>query len=257
MFGSHHFYFRILSVLKLSWGKSTAQADPRPFHALSLRIKGDATFTHDTNTYHIKKNDLVYVPQNYGYTIDAKKDEIVLVVHFTVTDAAFHEIESFTPINPDIFIDLFEKIYAVWCKKAVGYEHRMDSVFSQILENIEIQKFNHEHSMHYDFTTLIDYIHSNYTDSTLNVEFLARKLNISTTYLRMLFRKNFDTSPLRYLIRLRIEHASSLLESGYYTIEEVAKLSGFTDPKYFSTCFKKHTGISPSQRKAMQPQQRA
>ncbi|MBO5316316.1 MAG: helix-turn-helix transcriptional regulator [Clostridia bacterium] len=249
MFGSTKFHFRILSVLELSWEKNIAYAAPRPFHALSLRIKGDATFTHGGNTYHTGKNDLIYVPKNYGYTIDAKKDEHVLVIHFDIIDASFDEIETFSPINPNVFVDLFEKIHQVWYKKAIGYEYKMDSIFSKILENIEIQTFKQIHSMKHDFASLLDYIHSNFTDTSLNVELLAKKLNISATYLRKLFKENLETTPLKYLNDLRIEYATALLESGYYTIEEVAEMSGFSDPKYFSTNYKKNTGMSPIKKK--------
>jgi AraC-like DNA-binding protein len=40
-------------------------------------------------------------------------------------------------------------------------------------------------------------------------------------------------------------------ENGFYTVEEVSNLSGFSDPKYFSTIYKKRFGHSPSFAKRM------
>ena len=249
MFNSNKFYFKIISVLKLSWQKNTDYAKPRPYHALSLHLEGDATFTHGKDSFHIKKNDLMYVPKDYDYTIQSNKNETVLVIHFDIIDKNLESIETFTPINPEIFIDLFEKMHTAWYKKNVGYEYRIDSLFSKILENIAIQKFKESHSMKKDFSSLIDYIHTNFTDPSLNVAMFASKMNISSTYLRNLFKENLNTTPLKYLNALRIQYAASLLESGYYTVEEVAELSGYNDPKYFSTLFKKETGISPIKKK--------
>jgi AraC-like DNA-binding protein len=49
------------------------------------------------------------------------------------------------------------------------------------------------------------------------------------------------------IIRIvRLSRAKELLSRRPYPINEVATMVGFADPKYFSTCFKKEYGISPS-----------
>ncbi len=249
MFHSEKFFFEVLSVLELSWEENTAFARARPYHALSLRLEGDAYFTHKGRVLHTQKNELVFVPRGCEYTIQSRKKEKVLVIHFDTVGKEFGEIETMRPINADVFRDLFEKIHRAWHQKSIGYEHRVDALFSRILENIAIQEFRESHSMKQDFSALIDYIHANFTDPALCVGSFAKKMNISTTYLRRLFAQNLGTTPLRYLNRMRIEYATALLQSGYYTVEEVAEMSGFNDPKYFSTTYKKHTGLSPMQQK--------
>ena len=53
-------------------------------------------------------------------------------------------------------------------------------------------------------------------------------------------------APLEYLTRLRINQAKTLLvQDNFVSIEDVARNCGFNDSFYFSTCFKKHMGISP------------
>ncbi len=249
MFDSKKFHFNILSVLKLSWGENITYAHARPYHALSLRLEGDARFSHEKSEFFTQKNELIYVPKDYDYTIQSQKKETVLAIHFDAIDADFKEIETFRPINADVFIDLFEKIHLAWQQKSIGYEHRVDSLFSRILENIKIQKFRQTHSMKQDFSSLLDYIHSNFTDPALTVELFAKKMNISATYLRQLFMENLGTTPLKYLNNMRVDYATALLQSGYYTVEEVSEMSGYNDPKYFSTSYKKHTGLSPMQQK--------
>jgi YesN/AraC family two-component response regulator len=245
MFHSDFFHVKILSVLKLSWGKKTAYAQPRPYHALSLRLKGDAVFTSGSEKHRVAKNDLIYVPRDCAYTLDSMEKESVLVIHFDVLDASFHKIETFTPTNPDVFIENFEKIYTAWCKKGPGYEYRAVSLFYKILSNAQSQGYTYTHSIKRELVDFFEYVNSNYTDPSLTVKTMAEKLKISTTYLRKLFQQHYNTTPLKHLNMLRISYAASLLETGYYSVEEVAAMSGFYDPKYFSTCFKKHTGASP------------
>ena len=67
-------------------------------------------------------------------------------------------------------------------------------------------------------------------------------------YVRRRFKEEMKKTPLTYLTELRIDKAKKLLSM--YTCESVEAVSarcGFRDSFYFSTCFKKHTGISPLQ----------
>ena len=52
-------------------------------------------------------------------------------------------------------------------------------------------------------------------------------------------------SPQDFIKVIRMERAAALLRSGK-SVSEVADLTGFDNPKYFSTVFKKYFGVSPS-----------
>jgi len=54
-------------------------------------------------------------------------------------------------------------------------------------------------------------------------------------------------SPLKYIIQLKINHASDLLRLGRYSVGQVAELSGYESLYYFSRQFKEYTGITPSE----------
>ena len=64
-------------------------------------------------------------------------------------------------------------------------------------------------------------------------------------YYIKLFREIIGTSPLQYMQKLRIQYAAELIVDTDLTISEIAQLSGFNSPMYFSRVFKKHTNISP------------
>ena len=67
-------------------------------------------------------------------------------------------------------------------------------------------------------------------------------------YLRRCFKKEVGKTPLEYLTSLRMEQAKTLLiQQTFSGVEAVATACGFSDPFYFSTCFKRHVGTSPLQ----------
>ncbi|WP_421757430.1 helix-turn-helix transcriptional regulator [Clostridium beijerinckii] len=57
-------------------------------------------------------------------------------------------------------------------------------------------------------------------------------------------------SPISYLIDIRIRKSKDLLKDGH-TVSDVSYLVGFNDIFYFSKCFKKYVGVSPSQYKSI------
>jgi AraC family L-rhamnose operon transcriptional activator RhaR/AraC family L-rhamnose operon regulatory protein RhaS len=65
-----------------------------------------------------------------------------------------------------------------------------------------------------------------------------------TNYIRM-FEATMGTSPINYLIGLRIEEASRLLRSTDRSITDIAFDVGFSDSNYFSRQFRKAHGQSP------------
>lgn len=54
-------------------------------------------------------------------------------------------------------------------------------------------------------------------------------------------------APLDFVRHLRMQRAEELVEKSDATFSEIAYSVGFTDPKYFTKCFKKETGMTPSE----------
>ncbi|ADB34020.1 transcriptional regulator, AraC family [Kribbella flavida DSM 17836] len=80
----------------------------------------------------------------------------------------------------------------------------------------------------------------------LDVARLARAANLSPSRFAHLFREQLGVTPQQFVERRRIEAARRLLELTTRPISSVAAEAGFPDPLYFSTRFRRHTGISPT-----------
>ena len=91
------------------------------------------------------------------------------------------------------------------------------------------------------------YIDSHYTDAGLSLENISQQFSYTPKYLSNLFKQNFHIGFAEYLQTLRMQHACELMQQGITSVQNVAYLSGYRDPLYFSRAFKKKMGVSPSQ----------
>lgn len=84
-------------------------------------------------------------------------------------------------------------------------------------------------------------------DENFSVNDLCEFVGMSRTSLYMKLKNLTDMSPQDFIINTRLKYARKLLTNGHGRIKEVAYDCGFSNPKYFSTSFKKQFGLSPSQ----------
>ncbi|WP_055107291.1 response regulator [Paenibacillus ihumii] len=91
------------------------------------------------------------------------------------------------------------------------------------------------------------YMLEHYGDCTLTLESMAQQLQSSPVYLSRMIKQELDTSFNSYLTQIRIRRASQLLNGTDLTIAEISRQVGYETQHYFSTAFKRTTGISPLQ----------
>jgi len=82
-------------------------------------------------------------------------------------------------------------------------------------------------------------------DRPLSITELAKAHGITASGLTRMFLKYRNTTPYRYLRRLRMEQAAKLLDAHSFSIKEAAARAGYDNPLNFSTEFRKCFGISP------------
>lgn len=83
-------------------------------------------------------------------------------------------------------------------------------------------------------------------DRPLDIEALARGVNISAGHLSRQFRAAYGESPYSYLMTRRIERAMALLRRGDLNVTEVCFAVGCSSLGTFSTRFTELVGLPPS-----------
>ena len=247
MFNSERFDFKIQSVLRLNFPISCRYSPKRTYNALIFRIHGKAEVVKGDDVIRLNKNDVTFVPEGCEYSINTLSDEEVIVIHFKASFNELPPISNIHSIRPEKFAILFDKLLSAWKTRPCGFVYRMDALFLSILEEIERQTIEmHSDSIEFRIQNSVSIIHENIANSSFSIESLANETGYCVSYFRRVFHEEMGVSPKEYLIALRIRHATALLESGYYSVEQVAELSGFDSAKYFSTLFKRNTGRTPS-----------
>ncbi len=90
------------------------------------------------------------------------------------------------------------------------------------------------------------YIDQNYCED-ITLSAIADQYNISTGYLSILFNERIGKKFIDYLTELRITKAKELLKHSDMRIYEISTAVGYKDSFYFSNCFKKIVGLTPSE----------
>ena len=85
-----------------------------------------------------------------------------------------------------------------------------------------------------------------FQDTTLTVKRMAKMLNVSPKYLSAVFRRLTGITPRQKLIRIRLERAFRQLQTGKFSVKEVAVFTGWQNQFYFSNAFRRHYGMAPS-----------
>jgi len=93
---------------------------------------------------------------------------------------------------------------------------------------------------------------TSYHESSLKVAGLAEQMNCTPDYLSWLFHRETGMTLNRYINDLRLKRASDLLKNTDYTVSEIAWISGYRSPAYFSRIFSREFGMAPGKFRRMQ-----
>ena len=237
--------FNILDVLELKQQDVNMFNSGRNFSALSFRFRSDAVLINKTERYSMKDNYVSYFPTRLDYTRVATVDEMI-VVHFDTINYNTKNIEYFIPKDPTVLAKLFRDILDAWNKKELGYKFKCSAILCEIFAECYTQNYVSK-PQNPKIQNSVEYLLKNYKKSDLSIKEIADKSFMSDVYFRKLFKEEYAISPQKYIINLRIQNAIGLISTGYYSLKEVAYMSGYNDYKYFSVEFKKIVGVSPSE----------
>lgn len=112
-------------------------------------------------------------------------------------------------------------------------------IYSTIFEAIQ----SNNSSYSYTIRKCMEYIGENYA-LNISQEDVAKAVEISSSYLSMIFKQETGINFVAYLNEFRIEKAKELLKGTNLKIYEIAEKVGFASPYYFSRVFKDLTGCS-------------
>lgn len=79
---------------------------------------------------------------------------------------------------------------------------------------------------------------------------LAQLCRISEFHMMRKFKRSTGMTLHRCIERVRLDHAKQMLAEDYLSVKGIAHRLGFKSPAYFSTAFRRSTGMSPTEYRA-------
>ncbi|OUS68928.1 hypothetical protein B1748_32545 [Paenibacillus sp. MY03] len=237
-----------------------------PYAMIRLIRKGNATFVIDDTVYQLQKDDIIYIPQGCKLQCEAHTDDFTFIsIRFT---AAF----------PSSDIDMWSKLVG-YDMKTQCQDPQIIYYFNCIIrerDSSKLGKFlllrgylelilaylidssdgsapertakprtvNTDNKNDNRAQFIVDYMINHY-DTALNIEELARMVNVSSTTLRRLFKQHTGKTPSEFLLDLKMMVAAKKIVETNERISDIAYMVGIHDPNYFTRIFKKNFGVTP------------
>ncbi|MFB9274640.1 response regulator [Cohnella cellulosilytica] len=155
--------------------------------------------------------------------------------HFLTT-----ALEDFN-IDPSVHFQPF--------RQEVYYFHSLRDMFDWLQELfttiINISNSS-RHSKEKVIQSLKAYIDTHYAED-VKLEDIAEIQHYNASYLSIVFKEVMNINFQDYLLKVRMDNAQSMLLSGKHKVKDIARMTGFKNPHYFSTVFKKAKGVTPKE----------
>ena len=127
---------------------------------------------------------------------------------------------------------------------AESFLERLQQVLTTLAEAVHVRSDYHSSQI---LNQAVSYIKENYADNSLSLDEVAARACMSPCYFAVIFKQESGRTFNRYLTDLRINKAKDMILYTDMKSYEIGPKVGYDNPSYFSTVFKKSTGMSPSE----------
>lgn len=197
--------------------------------------------------------EILLIPPKHSYLIRCSGEhKYFLCVHFTGYDAQrlldINDIKPFPQKNkldatnhlPQRFKTLFE----AFAKNDEFRARELSCLLERLLIEAGRAKKKYK-GANLNLSKSIRYINENFSEN-IKIPNLAQMEAVCLTAYNKHFKEVTGLTPTKYIIALRIQMATELLETSSLSIKEISSMCGYDNFNFFARLFKRHTGLSPS-----------
>lgn len=200
----------------------------------------------DGSSFRPRTGCVIFLPKGAHYVVRCDKEsaESLLAV-FLLRDSdgeelsLFDEIYHFYP-NERVIPERLHEICSTY-QTSVGNRLLIHSCLYRILHELSRDMNGFEDSV---ISPALAYINTNLM-SDISIPRLAEMCSVSESTFRREFRREMQTTPLRYIIGERLDKARQLLTESDLSVASIAEAAGFYDEATFCKTFRKKYGLTP------------
>lgn len=218
-----------------------------------LNQTGRGKMTIGQTTTVFEPNTVVCVPPGVPFVKKSDRGFSDILVQ---TDSFLLEeqLENEWAVIPDDKNSSLETLISLMLRTFLdGDEAYSGRLLEQLFHTVELLLFHRlqeEHPRSHQINRMVEIIGSGFTNPDFSLDEIFKDQNYCPNHLRRLFKEKMGCTPVEYLTDLRIGYAKKRMEDKEMqtaSVSQIALMSGFRDPCYFSRVFKKKTGVSPAE----------
>ena len=221
----------------------------RTSNGLTLILSGEMEISYPERKEVLHAGDIILQRAGDSYSLSSSTgvEFIVISYHAEPQETVFELLPDRICHTEHLnrFHNDFEKATRIHSFRGICHETLLCALVQEILYNLIRENYPLMLSRERNPVAYAKLYIEEFFGNDLSAENIAAVVGISPSYLRTLFKKSEQESPIHYLNRIRIEHAKEMLSSKMFRLDEVAATCGFQNVYYFSRVFKSFTGISP------------
>ncbi len=216
-------------------------------HRMILIVNGAGCFCLDKKRLPFHTGSLIFAFENEHCIVEPTEESAFIYIDFHGRRAD-ELLRRFDINQSNRSFDGFDGLIPFWSE---SLSRASEQTIDLAAESILLYTFSRFLCDSSERSSLINKIvaitEEQFTDPNLSIAEIATDLSYNSKYLSHLFKEKMGVTYSEYLRSLRIKYAISLFNHGIDSIKNVALLSGFSDPLYFSNVFKSEIGTSPKE----------
>ena len=220
------------------------KAQGRTDHIVGIQLRGDCFHDFGYQQFSLTEGCVFFFNQKDDYSVEVLEPGESFSVHFTTYEPI--ETDSFCKKigNAGEVVRMIEQV-----ERARNTNRQSDILavsqlyrFCDYLERLRLMPYQPADNRIAQAQKYLD-LHFKDVDC---LDAAAVLCGVTRRRFNDLFKLHLHITPNRYVTQCKITLAKDLLRLKNLSIAEVSELSGFNDLYYFSKCFKKETGFTPS-----------
>lgn len=205
-------------------------------------LEGEVCTQVNDRSFMLSEHDIMLIPPNTPHK--GSSEESFRDISLLANGMQFSEFKIIKDYRGDVRT-LMSMICRIYTEQQGNYAPVVESLTRALQQVIHREIGSSDGSPAVE--KLKKEIYENLSNSEFELADAVARTGFDKDYFRRCFKKETGKTPTQYLTDLRIMHAKQLLEDQkLFSISSIAASCGFIDSFYFSTCFKKHVGVSPA-----------
>ena len=212
-------------------------------------VRGHGEIQISNRQISVKGGDFICFRPNVPHSLWLSREPYMEFygVHFNFSEKSLmKEIPDYMHLDFGHWLEMqMRNLYEEYQQKRYQGKWKQEIILQQILCEILIKKHAEQEPVNNKrISKVLAYIHENpFREYTLND--LQNYIGIKKSLFLKTFRNMTGTTPIQYILDLRLDYAKDLLIETDLPISQISEKCGFSDPFYFSRCFKKRYSLSP------------